>query len=176
LIINLKSLKQGRTILELTVPGNEIDLRDTNFRIPGDVRAEAEISKSSDNIELKLDLSFYLEAPCDRCLEPCASPRRETGAYFIKMGKEAVKPEKNLSKDQENVLTHYTTEEEVDLANFVRETVLLSLPMKWLCSEECKGLCPVCGQNLNVKDCGHRTEKTDSRWKKLLEMGQQSSE
>ncbi len=47
----------------------------------------------------------------------------------------------------------------VDLTESVREHIILSLPMKRLCSEECKGLCPVCGQDLNVSECGCRESR-----------------
>jgi len=48
--------------------------------------------------------------------------------------------------------------------------VILSVPMKPLCKEDCKGLCPVCGANLNYEDCGHTQEKVDPRLLKLKEL------
>jgi uncharacterized protein len=55
----------------------------------------------------------------------------------------------------------------IDLWPFVREQVLLAVPPSPLCSEGCKGLCPACGQDLNLRDCGHRQENLDPRWQAL---------
>lgn len=52
---------------------------------------------------------------------------------------------------------------EIDVANDVRESVLIDLPFKALCQEHCKGLCPVCGKNLNRNNCTC-PQKDDSRW------------
>jgi len=51
----------------------------------------------------------------------------------------------------------------IDLAPLVREYMLLDIPIKPLCSTDCKGLCPVCGENLNETQCGHTPESIDPR-------------
>jgi uncharacterized protein len=55
----------------------------------------------------------------------------------------------------------------LDLTEALRQSILLALPMKPLCREDCAGLCPQCGQNLNEKMCGCSSEKIDPRWDKL---------
>jgi uncharacterized protein len=64
------------------------------------------------------------------------------------------------------------TGDEIDLDDTVREEITLALPMKWLCREDCAGICPVCGSNRNVKECSCTVDTTDPRFdalKKLLE-------
>ncbi len=59
----------------------------------------------------------------------------------------------------------------IDLAPLVREYALLEIPINPICRPDCKGLCPVCGENLNERDCGHRPQQADSPFavlKKLL--------
>lgn len=56
---------------------------------------------------------------------------------------------------------------EIDLDPIVREQLLLALPMSALCKEDCKGLCPQCGQNLNEKQCGCEVRPSDPRWAAL---------
>jgi uncharacterized protein len=59
----------------------------------------------------------------------------------------------------------------IDLAPLMREYALLEVPISPICKPDCKGLCPVCGENLNEKDCGHRSQQDDSPFaalKKLL--------
>ena len=55
----------------------------------------------------------------------------------------------------------------VELNDVLREYVLLALPMQRVCSEDCKGICPVCGQNRNQKECACQAEAVDDRWAAL---------
>jgi uncharacterized protein len=55
----------------------------------------------------------------------------------------------------------------LDLKDILREHVLLSMPMQKVCSEECRGICPVCGQNRNQVACGCEVKKVDDRWSAL---------
>ena len=54
-----------------------------------------------------------------------------------------------------------------EIDGLVREAVLLSLPLKPLCSEGCPGLCPICGVDLNKSHCECKRENTDPRWDQL---------
>ncbi|MBI5839500.1 MAG: DUF177 domain-containing protein [Chloroflexi bacterium] len=60
----------------------------------------------------------------------------------------------------------------IDLAPLVREYALLEIPINPICKPDCKGLCPVCGENLNDndKDCGHRPEQPDSPFAALKDL------
>lgn len=59
----------------------------------------------------------------------------------------------------------------VDVAGLTREAVVLALPGRLVCSEECRGLCPQCGQDLNVEECACEANAGDERWQKLRELG-----
>jgi uncharacterized protein len=60
-----------------------------------------------------------------------------------------------------------STSEVIDIEAEVRELLILELPEKPLCRQDCKGLCPECGCNRNMKDCGCGKENIDPRWEKL---------
>jgi uncharacterized protein len=62
-----------------------------------------------------------------------------------------------------------------EIDDLVREAIILSLPLKPLCSEECKGLCPVCGIDLNRSQCGCVREETDPRWDQLKKLSEKDS-
>jgi uncharacterized protein len=55
----------------------------------------------------------------------------------------------------------------VELEDIVREQILLMLPLQWVCSEDCKGICPVCGQNRNSSACACKEVPVDDRWSAL---------
>jgi uncharacterized protein len=66
----------------------------------------------------------------------------------------------------------------LQLNDVLREVVLLALPMQLVCGESCKGICPVCGQNRNQRECGCQAAAVDDRWSKLknlrAEIGQRN--
>ena len=65
--------------------------------------------------------------------------------------------------EADDVSTTFYREEEIDLAELLREQFYLALPMKPLCAESCKGLCPQCGVNLNVETCACKPQWEDPR-------------
>lgn len=75
---------------------------------------------------------------------------------------------KNFSQKLETKEFNYNKDvkglEEVDITGEICEEVLLLLPIKPLCSKNCKGICPKCGQSLNEKKCSCKTEKEDIKW------------
>lgn len=66
--------------------------------------------------------------------------------------------------------------EELDLAPMVRDAVLTAIPPNPLHDPDCRGLCPECGQDRNVVDCGHRSARVDVRWEPLRRLGEQMGE
>ena len=59
---------------------------------------------------------------------------------------------------------------QIDLESLIREYALLEIPINPICKPDCKGLCPICGQDLNVADCGHRPEQNDSPFAALKDL------
>ncbi|MEI3507380.1 MAG: DUF177 domain-containing protein [Anaerotignum faecicola] len=68
---------------------------------------------------------------------------------------------------RENEETETFTGDQIDLADFVKRGIIGELPMKVLCREDCKGLCPVCGKDLNEGDCGCDRTIRDPRFESL---------
>ncbi|QGG56695.1 DUF177 domain-containing protein [Paenibacillus sp. FSL W8-1187] len=111
--------------------------------------------------ELRADLTMV----CSRCLEPVEEhlsiPIEERFALASMV--------KDPEADEDLILV---AEDKVDLQPYVEGTLLIYLPMAPLCSDDCKGLCPDCGTNLNEQSCGCSRDVIDPRFealKKLLE-------
>jgi uncharacterized protein len=71
---------------------------------------------------------------------------------------------------QDEVEVSYYTGEGVLLEDVLREQVLLAVPLKTVCREDCRGLCPHCGRNLNVEQCNCAEPLEDPRWSALKEI------
>ena len=95
---------------------------------------------------------------CSRCLSPVSVDRKETLSEVY--GTEAELPEDVLPYNGEYI----------DLTETIRETLILSEPMRVLCRPDCKGLCPQCGANLNDGPCSCPTDKIDPRLEVLAQL------
>jgi len=109
------------------------------------------------------EIEARLELTCDRCLR---SFHQDTKVPFTV----ELCPEENRSyfKNEESFI--YFVEPQVDLEPVVRESLILSLPLRTLCSSDCKGLCPSCGKDLNLAPCQCREKEIDPRWEALKKM------
>ena len=142
---------EGDRLLEFINPWR-IDLTVTNV-------------KQGYQVSGKLDGSYQLN--CDRCLEKVqADLTTELEGLF--RPEQATKEQ--VGEDEEEVAT--ITGDELDLSVTIMEAISLQLPLKILCSPNCRGLCPVCGTNLNLKPCNCQPESLDPRLATLLQWKQ----
>lgn len=166
MIIKLKELKSGVNRWQVVYKNEELNLTEEDFKCMGPVKVEVQVIKNTQNVELTLNLVGQITLPCSRCLETVEKEIKDKATYFIKLEKEEFKE----VLEEEDITTIYLKEGELDIVPLVRESLILSLPMKILCQEDCKGLCSICGNNLNLSDCGHRIEDTSKELKKLKEL------
>ncbi len=122
-----------------------------------------------DDIHVAGELSASLELACARCLEPVVRDvRRSFDLLYRPRGSDAGHEELSVT-DAEADIGYYTAEG-VLLEDILREQVLLAVPLKVVCSEECKGLCPRCGQNLNQGACACPEPAANERWSALKDL------
>jgi uncharacterized protein len=121
------------------------------------------------DIRLRGRLSAGLELQCARCLDPVKQDvKREFELLYRPLGADAGKDELSVT-DAEAEIGYYQGDG-VLLEDVLREQVLLALPLKITCREDCKGLCPHCGKNLNQEQCSCATPAEDPRWEALKEI------
>ena len=122
------------------------------------VHVKGEAVNMGDCIALTAEGTAYVRMPCDRCTEPAELVVPFTVSERLKK-EEATLPEK--AEDEDVIWFSGNT---FDLDSVVYNSLYMSLPSKVLCREDCKGLCPHCGQNLNFGACGCDTRQTDPRF------------
>ncbi|HEX6835156.1 MAG TPA: DUF177 domain-containing protein [Polyangia bacterium] len=137
-----------RSLFAEALEGTDADLAATTGSIRVDLSKDRD-----DNVFARGDLKALLTLPCASCLGPAlvkvSAPIKMT---FVAEGEEAAESQDPL--DDVDVAQH--DGESVDLAPIVREQIILAVPMSPHCRDNCLGLCPVCGQNKNERDCGHK--------------------
>lgn len=121
------------------------------------------------DIRLSGRLSAGFELSCARCLEPVAQDvKREFELLYRPLGAEAGRDELSVTAAEAEI--GYYQDEGILLEDVLREQVLLALPLKVTCREDCNGLCPECGKNLNQEQCSCETSLEDPRWSALKEI------
>ncbi len=121
------------------------------------------------DIRLRGELGTSLELICARCLEPVSQGvQRSFELLYRPLGADAGRDELSVT-DAEAEIGYYQGAG-VLLEDVLREQVLLALPLKITCREDCKGLCPHCGVNLNQQQCSCVTQLRDPRWSALEEI------
>lgn len=122
-----------------------------------------------EDIRLVGKLATSIETVCARCLELVRSDiRREFDLLYRPQGSDAGHQE--LSVTQAEAEIGYYSGSGLELQDVLREQVLLSVPLRMLCTEQCKGLCPHCGKNLNVEGCSCESRPADPRWDALKDL------
>ena len=126
----------------------------------GEVQTRLDVSRTiGAGFALRLRFDLRLSGACMRCLEDAGAP---VGVDVREVHQPA--------DDDENLMSEYLHENELDLRSWVREALVLALPVQIVCSEQCRGLCVVCGQNLNEDPTHEHEREPDPRWAKLSEL------
>ncbi len=132
------------------------------FQAPIDIRLA--IEKNGDQIIVTAELQTMGSYICDRCLEPY----NRSLADVINL---LYTSDLKLKNEEDDTIFYIpAATKEVDLVDPLRQTLILALPLKRLCNEDCKGLCVHCGANLNITKCKCPTGRVDPRWEKLKDL------
>ena len=117
-------------------------------------------------------LATQIELLCARCLEPVRREvQREFELLYRPLGADRGKEEAAVSQDESEI--SYYEGEGVLLEDLLREQLLLAVPMREVCRDDCKGLCPQCGRNLNAGACDCRQQPIDPHWSPLKDLKDQ---
>ena len=125
---------------------------------PDGVTVAGKIIGRNDVLELSAHVEGKFKANCARCLKELD---RELSFDF----EETLAQEGNEIPDRDSVIIFEGTS--IDVSEIALGNLLLNLSFKYLCSEDCKGICPICGADLNEGDCGCERDEIDPRWEKL---------
>jgi uncharacterized protein len=148
--------------LDFTVAIGQFEFGGERYEaLPADVPAQLDVSRTTGNgWFVRLRLEARLSGPCMRCLEDARRP--------ISID---VREVEQPGAEDDELTSPYIEGDELDVRSWARDALILELPAQIVCSDECKGLCSVCGENLNTAEAGHAHEAApDPRWAKLSEL------
>jgi uncharacterized protein len=125
------------------------------------ITGSVHLAKHGHDILVRGELAGRLTLTCGRCLEQFATPVEADFDLLLLPGPGPLGPQEEELSAAELDRDFYSGEM-VDLDTILREQIILMLPLKPLCAENCQGLCPRCGANLNREKCSCSVEKTGS--------------
>lgn len=124
------------------------------------------LNRHPDHIRITGKLEGNLRVSCHRCLKPFPLFLNESvDIYLIEKERMPKDDEKELQPDE--ILYEFFDGEVIEVDQLVAEQIFLALPVKVLCNEMCKGICPGCGANLNEEECRCSEDRRQSPFAKL---------
>lgn len=126
---------------------------------------EGEVSRAERGYALSARAAWGGELECSRCLSAYRFAHDEEFLLFLRPRTPVAGAE--ISLDREDLDTYFYDDPVVPVAPIIEERIQMAVPMKPLCREDCRGLCPQCGTDRNQADCTCVTEFADPRWNAL---------
>ena len=156
-----------------TFRAGQIDFAGEELEQESLLRAAGEaalVPHSSGEVRIQGRYSVEIGAPCDRCLERTRYPLEVSFDLFYRPV-ETIAREEEVGIDEAESEIGFYEGGGIELEDVLREQILLALPMQRICSETCKGICPMCGQNRNQAACNCKMEDPGGRWAALRNLG-----
>jgi len=152
-----------------TYRAEELVLDDEHARLVEPPQVSGRIRRSGHEVRLEGQILARAEVDCDRCLKQVSVPIETTFDVTYVPASDYVEGDAAELQEEDLAVSVYE-DEVIDMDELVREQVLLTLPTRALCTEDCKGLCPVCGTNRNETSCECEPREVDPRWGALKDI------
>lgn len=169
LCINFYDIPDQGLEFDLKEDFSNLDIEAKDFNIKEPISIRGTIKKFGKDLYVKGHLLTEMIMCCSRCIENFTYTL-DTGfeATYIPLGNELLEEERELNHKDLDIL--FYKDEKIDLRDVVRDQIVLSVPLKSLCKADCLGLCPKCGQNLNISKCDCTLEDVDPRLEVLKKL------
>ena len=166
MFLRVKELELRKIRFDETYQPGRIDFagEDLEQSSPLHIAGSAEVVARSDG-EVRVQGKYTVEmaAECDRCLGRARFPLDQSfDLFYCPMTR--IAREEEVAIDEGEAEIGFYAPGGIELEDILREQVLLALPMRRVCSDACKGICPVCGGNRNETECDCRVKNSDDRW------------
>jgi len=161
--IKVSNLSNGRYDYDFEGRASDLEIYEPYI---GNFKANVVLSKFDNQIILDAETGIIANLICDRCANEFHSVIKSNfrNVYLFRMNI------KDAEGEKEDVVFIHPDTDKIDLDKDIRDYAVLVVPMKNLCSEDCKGLCPKCGKNLNEGVCDCNEENIDPRWEPIQKL------
>ena len=176
MFISVQDLELKKVHFDVAFTPGEIEFSNDGDRLSQATPLQAEgtaelLPHTLGEIRVRGHLAVTMQCDCNRCLEPARFPVESRFDLFYRpAGETGGEDEGEVEIDEGEAEIGFYEGGGFDLKDVLREHVLLGMPMQRVCRAECRGICPVCGQNRNLIHCGCEAKLVDDRWAALKEL------
>lgn len=156
--ILISHISVDKSLFEFTGNKDKFDIPE----LADDIHLKVKVYQSGNSYSFSGNISTKLMLTCDRCLQDYEYP--------IDQNFDVIYTSEEQVDNNDSMMYLHPQDVEIDLSPYVRDTIMLNIPFKKVCSEKCKGLCAGCGVNLNYGSCTCSDDKIDPRWESLKEL------
>lgn len=161
--LRIAGLPIGQFTEQRQLPVSGLDLSAwPEFSSP--IMVHLQVDKTTESIVVDVNWETDVHYDCDRCAEPFIRPLAERLSLIYSFD------EKLTEGEDESIFFISESTQEIDMSESLRQSLILALPVKRLCREACRGLCPQCGANWNTESCNCSANHDDPRWDTLKQL------
>ena len=164
--IELENLEDGTGSFAHTYQPEELNLVDERVRVTEPISVNGRVTKSGSEVDVSGRVETRVNVECDRCLKTLEMPVSAGFKLQYITGQDYETSHAAALTADEMALSVFDGEV-IDVDEIVREQILLSVPDRALCDENCSGICSICGTNLNAGSCDCKSSQGDPRWAAL---------
>lgn len=164
--IEIEKLEGGRGDFAHVYQPDELNPVDERVNLAGPAEVKAAIRRTGQAVAVNGRIETRVKLECDRCLKLLELP--VSADFALEYITEADYESSSVAAlSEEEMSVSVFDGESIDVDEIVKEQILLAVPVRTLCREECKGICPECGIDLNTGQCDCAAEEVDPRWAAL---------
>ncbi|HEX6045982.1 MAG TPA: DUF177 domain-containing protein [Pyrinomonadaceae bacterium] len=164
--IELENLEGGKGSFVRTYQPDELNPVDERVSLTVPASVKGTVKRAGNDVCVNGHVDARVQVECDRCLKPVELPVSAdfdleyiTGAEYESSSAAAL--------SEEELAVSVFDGDAIDVDEIVKEQILLAVPARTLCREDCKGICPECGMDLNTGQCNCAADEVDPRWAAL---------
>ncbi len=167
--IELDSLESRKSGFAHNYAAGELDFKDERVRLVENPKISGVITRNDAQLVLQGKLTAQVQVDCDRCLKAVSIP--VAADFHLTYVTPAQYQAANVAElEREDLELSVFDGEAIDLDEVTCEQILLAVPERVLCREDCLGICPVCGTDRNITECNCQRAQTDPRWAALNDL------
>jgi len=160
--IDIQKLRNGSHRFEFDTTGEKLEIVHDKISF-GKIHVCSVIDKNDQNILVTNQVTAGVKGQCDNCLADFERELQDSFTLFYTT-------DSRTADEEGSVRVISSSTREIELSEGIKDNLVLDLPMRFLCDENCKGLCPGCGVNLNEDVCTCDKEIMDPRWEALKDI------
>jgi uncharacterized protein len=166
--IDISSIPDGESAFDLSEDPSDLGMELEGGSFESRVEVNLDVNRNGDEVFLKGKARVRAILECGRCLKEYSHDLETPLQLWCRLS--CSETEGGTLPERENVIELAAGQKYIELTDHVRSELLVVVPLKPLCREDCKGLCPKCGADLNIRKCSCQNEEHDSRWDALKKL------